>query len=169
MNTRKIESSVLQELAITGCAIKQMSEHFKCTDESVRRALRRFGFLDQWKELRCEKHGCEHCGRPSADQFCSTKCLGFAQRKSVDAAVLAPYVESGTPLLHMSAELKVNRALLRSALIRNGQFKQWAQRRYKKCASRKVGATSASTAFGEAIAPSAKLVVHTAGRTSCGG
>lgn len=165
---RKIDSSELREHAIKGHSAKQMSEHFKCTTETVRRALRREGLLEGWVAHRCKEHMCENCGEPSADQFCSPKCWGYAQRRIIDASLLAPYVDLGTPLLRMSAALKLNRGLLRAALIRNGQFRVWAQRRYKKCAFQKAGPTSASTAFVVATTPSARSEAGTVGSTSCG-
>jgi hypothetical protein len=168
MTIRKIDSSALREFAMKGDSVKHMSEHFKCTTETVRRSLRREGLLEQWVVLRCKEHKCENCGKPSADQFCSPKCWGYAQRRVIDASLLAPHVEAGTPLLRMSDALKINRGLLRAALIRNGQFRVWAQRRYKKCTSQKAGSTSANTAFGVAITPSARSVARTDGGTNCG-
>lgn len=168
MTARKIDSVKLRQFAIEGRTTKEMSEHFTCTTETVRRWLRRNGLLDQWIEQRSKVNTCEHCGIPSADRFCSQTCWGYARRRTIDASLLSPYVETGTPLLRMSAELKLDRGLLRSALLRNGQFKDWAQRRYKKCASLKAGTTSATTASVVATTPSAGSVARMAGGTNCG-
>lgn len=168
MTLRKIDSSVLREFAIKGYSAKQMSEHFECTTETVRRWLRREGLLQRWIDRRCKEHTCEYCGEPSADRFCSQQCWGYAQRRVIDASLLAPYVEVGTPLLRMSAALKLNRGLLRAALIRNGQFRVWAQRRYKKCAFQKAGPTSASTASATVTTLSVESAVPTVTGTSYG-
>lgn len=132
--TRKIDSGSLREIAITGCSIVEMSAHFDCAYVTVRRGLRRYGLLHEWSKQRRKQHVCEHCAQPSADRFCSQKCWGYANRKEIDAGLLAPYVEKGATLLSISAELKIHRNLVRAELIRHGLHKSWANRRYKKCA-----------------------------------
>lgn len=168
MTIRKIDRAALRVFVMDGRPVKEMSEHFHCTTETAHRTMRRYGFHDEWIQRRRNEHACEHCGEPSVDRFCSKECWGYAQRRVIQAAQLAPYVQNGTPLFRMSAELKVNRKLLRAALIRLGLHKSWAQRRYKKCASQKVGATSASTASAMVISPLPELVALMAIGTSCG-
>lgn len=168
MTARKIDSSSLRAFATEGRTTKDMSEHFACTTETVRRWLRKERLLDDWIARRCRQNTCEHCGQPAADQFCSKECWGYAQRRVITVAMLAPYVKSGIPLIRMSAELKINRRLLRAALIRNGQFKDWTQRRYKKCAFQKAGSMSVSTASGVATTQSSRSEAPAAGVTNYG-
>jgi hypothetical protein len=169
MSIRKIDRAALRAFVMKGVSVKDMAAHFLCTTETVHRTMRRDGFHDEWVQRRRNEHTCEHCEAPAADRFCSKECWGYAQRRVIEATQLAPYVEQGAPLIRMSAELKVNRKLLRAELLRLGLHKIWAQRRYKKCASQKAGVTSASTAFVAVSTPSARLGAQMVGGTSCGG
>lgn len=139
MTARKIDTAKLRNLAIAGLPLKKMAEAFqiKRTD-TVRIWLRREGLYSKWKERRRKEHACEHCGAPAAERFCSPRCWGLAHRRVIDPTVLAPYIERGVPLLRIAAEMNLDRGFLRAAMIRQGLYKNWTQRRYKKCAAIEV-------------------------------
>lgn len=168
MTAKKVDSVELRTLVLAGLSVKEMSEHFKCTTETVHRSMRREGIHDRWVQQRCKHHVCEYCGKPSAVQFCSGKCWALSRRRVITTEMLSPYIENGTSLLRMSAELKISRNMLRTALLRLGLHKNWAQRRYKKCAFQKAGPTLVITAFDVATIPSARSVGRTDGSTSYG-
>lgn len=168
MTARKIDSAELREIALTGCTMVIMAERFRCKHETVRRWLRRDGLFEQWHALRFKSSLCEHCGLPSSRRFCSHLCWGQSQRQTISIEVLAPYIAAGTKLTTVARELKVTRGFVHDVLVRQGLYKAWAKRRYKKCASPTVGSTSATTAFAVVTTPSSRLEVPTDAHTNFG-
>lgn len=84
-------------------------------------------------------HVCERCQaqfqRPGrkAMRFCSQKCANQHALK-LTAEKLKPYAEAGTPVWSGCIDLKVSAKTYREALITFGLHRQWAMRRFKKCA-----------------------------------
>jgi hypothetical protein len=82
---------------------------------------------------------CEHCGvvfevgPSSAGRFCRPECWGLFQRESIVDELLIPHVEAGTPMIKIAADLKVTRGFVRDVMVRQGLYRNWTERRYKKC------------------------------------
>lgn len=85
---------------------------------------------------------CEYapCGRDfepleqSQGRFCSLQCVGLSRRRDIQPELLAPFVEAGTAMIRIAADLKVTRGFVRDVMQRRGMYRTWCERRYKKCA-----------------------------------
>lgn len=169
MTARKIDPVQLRAIALTGASIHAMAAHFVTRPDTVGKWLRRDGLYQAWRKLRWKSSQCEHCGCPSPySRFCSHQCWGLHSRRAVEPALLAPYIENGTPLTQIAAALDLDRGFLRVAMKRQGLYRPWCERRYKKCASLTAGNSSASTASGTVTSRSVESVVQMATCTSCG-
>lgn len=100
--------------------------------------------------------------------FCSPACKSAALRK-VKPDELREAALAGKTITAMSEEFQVNVATIRKWLAIDGLLGEWTRRRYKKCASQKVGPTSVTTASSEPSTPSSRSVALMAGGTSYGG
>ena len=118
---------------------------------------------------------CEKCfkpftraSKPAGYRFCSHHCANQHAYK-LGRDELLPFAEIGARVGYMAKRLEVSPRTIRMALIKHDLRHLWSSRRYKKCASRKAGPTSVTTASSAATSPSAESVALTAGGTSCGG
>lgn len=83
---------------------------------------------------------CEQCHvvftplEQSQGRFCSLQCVGLSRRRDIQPELLAPFVEAGATMTKIAADLKVTRGFVRDVMQRQGTYRTWCERRYKKCA-----------------------------------
>lgn len=106
------------------------------------------------------KHVCQRCGiefmRESsrAYKYCSLTCLARRPSK-LDIWSLARAAKQGLPMTQICADLDASHTTVRRALRAAGLYRTWTHSRFSKCASPRVGPTSAATVSGATISQSA--------------